>query len=202
MASQRIGPVVALAGVGCTAGLALSRVFDDGSFVVPVLGAVIAAHAIGALARWRNWSPVAGELATVVGLWLYLAWAIEGHTTAYGIPTGDTLHALSREVGRGFDQLSTAVAPTPVTPGLLLLATGGAYLCAHLSDWAATRLDATVQAIIPPFVLFVVASALGTSHLRVLTTAAFLLLALLFVLAQSTTLQSESTAWEIGRAHV
>jgi len=194
MATARLGSRVALAAVNGAAVVALSRVYRDGSFLLPCLGAVALAHAIGLIGTVRRWSLAMHEVAAGVGLVIYLAWAIEPSTTAYGLPLFHTFGALARDFGRGLDAVRVAVPPTAVTPGLLLVSAGGAFACAHLSDWAAHRLDTTIQPVVPPLVLFIVASALGTDVRRGPITALFVFTALCFLLVQSAALTA-NTAW-------
>ena len=108
---------------------------------------------------------------------------VAGHTTFYGLPTSSTLAALGRAWTAGLDSFRNAVAPTEVTPGLLLLSVGGTWVCATAADWLAFRGDATLTAILPPFVLYVMGAALGKDGFQLPTTFVFVVAALLFVAA-------------------
>ncbi len=76
----------ALAALTIAAALGLGRVFDEGSFALPVIGAALIPHAVGAIGRWRRWSGLVLGLVTFVVVLLYLAWVIAPGSTTYGIP--------------------------------------------------------------------------------------------------------------------
>jgi transglutaminase-like putative cysteine protease len=193
--TQRSGSVVALAALSAVASLGFARLFGDASWMLPVLLAAGCAHAIGAATR--RWPAPPALAASVLALAVLVCVVVAGHTTFYGAPTSATLDALGRAWSAGVDAFRNAVAPTPVTPGLLLLAVGGTWVCASVADWLAFRGEATLTAVVPPFVLYVVAAALGTSGLKVPTTFAFVVAALLFVATHHAA--GLPTAWFAGR---
>jgi transglutaminase-like putative cysteine protease len=193
--AQRSGSVVALAALSAVASLGFARLFGDASWMLPVLLAAAGAHVVGAATR--RWSGPLALAASGLTLALLVCVVVAGHTTFYGIPTSATLDTLGRAWRAGVDAFRNAVAPTPVTPGLLLLAVGGTWVCAAVADWLAFRGEATLTAVVPPFVLYVVAAALGTSGLKVPTTFAFVVAALLFVATHHAA--GLPTAWFAGR---
>lgn len=195
MPAQRSGSLVALGALSAVATLGFARLFADASWLLPVLLAVVGAHGLGAATR--RWPGPLAFAASVLALALLLANVVAGHTTFYGLPTDATVDALGRAWTAGIDGFRNAVAPTPVTPGLLLLGVGGTWLCATAADWLVSRADATLTAVIPPFVLYVVAAALGTTGLQVSTTFAFVVAALLFVSTHHAA--GLPTAWFAGR---
>src|SRR3954469_8423177 len=96
MKATRISVVaaVALCAVTVTAGLALARVFADGSFALPVVLAAVIPHTIGYLSRRRRGSAPPTVLVPFVAVLLFVAWLFAGHTTAYGAPLPGTLRHL------------------------------------------------------------------------------------------------------------
>ena len=78
---------LALAALSIAAVLTLGRVFQSGRFVLPVVGAVLLAHALGFVARTRGWSLVDALSLSMTGLAVYLIWVLAPHTTLYAIPT-------------------------------------------------------------------------------------------------------------------
>ena len=195
MPAQRSGSLVALAALSAAATLGLARLFGESSWALPVLFAVIGAHGVGALTR--RWPAGLAVAASAIALALLTANVVAGHTTFYGLPTAATLDALGRAWTAGIDGFRNAVAPTDVTPGLLLLGVCGTWLCATAADWLAFRADATLTAIVPPFVLYVVAAALGTAGLQLPTTFAFVVASLIFVATHHAA--GLPTAWFAGR---
>ncbi len=195
MPAQRNSSLLALAVLSGVATLGFARLFGESSWLLPVLLAVAGAHGLGAATR--RWPAPLALVASALALALLIANVVAGHTTFYGAPTGATLDALGRAWTSGLDAFRNAVAPTPVTPGLLLLGVGGSWLCATAADWLAFRAEATLTAIVPPFVLYVVAAALGTVGLQVPTTFAFVVAALVFVATHHAA--GLPTAWFAGR---
>jgi transglutaminase-like putative cysteine protease len=193
--AQRSSSLVALAALSAVATLGFARLFDDASWLLPALLAVAGAHGIGAATR--RWPGPLSLMASILALSLLLANVVAGHTTFYGLPTEATLDALGRAWTAGIEGFRNAVAPTAVTPGLLLLGVGGTWLCATAADWLAFRGDATLTAIVPPFVLYVVSATLGTAGLQAPTTFAFVVAALLFVAVHHAA--GLPTAWFAGR---
>ena len=63
---------LALAALSAVAALSLGRVVDSSRCVLPVIGAALLPHAVGALVRWRGWSVWIALALTVLGLGLFL----------------------------------------------------------------------------------------------------------------------------------
>ena len=135
---------------------------------------------------------------SAVAMGLLICAVVAGHTTFYGLPTSSTLSALGRAWTAGLDSFRNAVAPTPVTPGLLLLSVAGTWICASAADWLAFRGDGTLTAILPPFVLYVMGAALGKDGFQLPTTFVFVVAALLFVAANHAA--GLPSAWFSGRS--
>jgi len=140
----------------------------------------------------------ATTIALLAAIESLLCAVVAGHTTFYGLPTASTLSALGRAWTAGLDSFRNAVAPTKVTPGLLLLSVGGTWVCAAAADWLAFRGDATLTAILPPFVLYVMGAALGKDGFQLPTTFVFVVAALLFVAANHAA--GLPSAWQ-NRSH-
>jgi transglutaminase-like putative cysteine protease len=196
MPARRNGSLVTLAALSVVAALGFARLFGDSSWVLPVLLAAVGAHLIGLATR--RWPVPLAVAASVVAMFLLLCAVVAGHTTFYGLPTSSTLSALGRAWTAGLDSFRNAVAPTKVTPGLLLLSVGGTWVCATAADWLAFRGDATLTAILPPFVLYVMGAALGRDGFQLPTTFVFVVAALLFVAANHAA--ELPTAWFTGRS--
>jgi transglutaminase-like putative cysteine protease len=189
----------ALAAVTVAAALGLGRVFDDGAFALPVIGAALLPHLVGAVARWRRWPPLAVGLLTAGGLVLYAALVIAPESTTYGIPGPGTAEALARHLSDGWEVFRTGRAPVPVTDGVLLLCIVLTTLVGACADWLAFRAEATLAAIVPSLLLFVFASTLGTDDLRTATTIGYAITALVFLMLQHQALLEAHRSWFSGR---
>jgi transglutaminase-like putative cysteine protease len=189
----------ALAALSAVAALSLGRVVDSTRFVLPVLGAALVPHALGALVRRRNWSVWIGVALTVLGLAVFIVLALEPSTTTAGIPGADTWHAIDRQLSGGWHLLRTAPAPAPATDGAILLAVLAVWCMAALADWLAFARQATLAAVAPALVFFVWTSTLGTSDARVLLTTGFCVTAGAFLLAQNLAVLDVRRSWLVSQ---
>jgi transglutaminase-like putative cysteine protease len=195
VSARRSGSLLTLAALSVVAALGFARLFDDASWVLPVFLAAVGAHGVGLATR--RWPIPVAITVSAVAMALLLCAVVAGHTTFYGLPSSSTLSALGRAWTAGLDSFRNAVAPTKVTPGLLLLSVAGTWICATAADWLAFRGDATLTAILPPFVLYIMGAALGKDGFQLPTTFVFVVAALLFVAANHAA--GLPSAWFSGR---
>ena len=189
----------ALCAVTITAALALARVFADGSFALAVIFAAVIPHAIGLVSRRRRWSDGVTVLITFVAILLYVAWLFAPHTTAYGTPLPGTLQRLADLLANGWHVFRTGIAPVKATDGVVLLCVVITAVAATVADGVAFRADATIGALVPSLLLFVFASMLGTKDLRTVTTLAYIVAALVFLMLANQALLERRRAWATGR---
>ena len=206
MASRaRLVAPFALAALSVVAALSLGRVVDSDRFVLPVIGAALVPHAIGALVRWRGWSKWLGLLLTAIGLVVYVVLALEPSTTTLGIPGADTWHAIERQLSGGWHLLRTAPAPARTTDGAILLAVLAVWCMAALADWLAFWRHTTLAALSPALVFFVWTSTLGTDDTQLVLTIAFCAATAGFLLAQNLAVLDRRRSWLVAhepvRAH-
>jgi hypothetical protein len=137
----------------------LFRVYDDGGFAYPVLGAVLAVAAAGLLLRRLRVPALLQPVVAVVAVGLYLALLHARDTLALGLlPTLDTARRLGTLLGEGLADVETTSAPVPTTPGLVLLAVVGAAAVAIAVDLIAVALRRPAVAGLPLLALLVVPS--------------------------------------------
>jgi transglutaminase-like putative cysteine protease len=185
---------VALAALSVAAALGFDRVFGSDRWLAPVVGAAIIPFGLGTLARRRHWAaPLTGVLS-LAGLVLYVVFVIEPNTTVFGFPAASTFDALGADLRNGWEVLRNSHAPAPVTDGALLLAVVGTWIMAQIADHLAFRRQATVGALMPALVLFVVTAALGTDSGRLRWTAAFAVAAVAYLLLQHQSLLERGRA--------
>ena len=185
----------ALAAVTVAAILGLARLFENGSFLLPVLAVGVAAHLLASWSRRARLSGVATALVAGAGLVAVVSWLLLPRTTAYGLPTTATLAELSTQLGSALATFRDVVAPAPVEPGFILASAIGVWVIAFVADSAAFRAGAVVEAAVPGATLFVFGAALGAPRLRELTTALFLAGVLAYWLAQRALLNAASPTW-------
>jgi transglutaminase-like putative cysteine protease len=198
-ARSELYAAAALAALTIAAALGLGRVFDEGSFALPVIGAALLPHAVGAIARGRRWSGLVLGLVTFVVVLLYLAWVIAPGSTTYGIPGPATIDVLARRLSSGWTVFRTGHAPVPVTDGVLMLCMLLTATVATTADLLAFRSEATLAALVPSLLLFVFASTLGTTELQTVTTIGYSIVALVFLMLQHQALLERHRSWASGR---
>ncbi|MCB1250221.1 MAG: transglutaminase domain-containing protein [Acidimicrobiales bacterium] len=175
--------------------LGFARVFQGGDFAGSLVLVVLYTHlAAAGLRRWGRGVAVS-FLLSGLGLALLLSWLHFFDTTVLGVPTGRTLDAAHLATTQAIDLFQSVLAPTPPATGFLLAASVALFASAFLADWAAFRLWSGIEALVPPFTLFVFCSLLGSEQVRVLSTAVFISAALAFFMAHRTARRSMTSRW-------
>lgn len=185
----------ALAAVTVAAVLGLGRLFENGSFLLPVLTVGAAAHVLAIWCRRAYLSGSTTLLVAFAGLVAVVSWLLLPATTAYGLPTPATLGELGAQLSSAMATFRDVVAPAPVEPGFVLASAIGVWIIAFVADTAAFRAGAVIEAAIPGATLFVFGAALGAPRQRELTTALFLAGLLAYWLAQRALVNAASPTW-------
>jgi transglutaminase-like putative cysteine protease len=186
---------VSLTALTCAAAFGLIRLFADGSFALQVLTAAVIAHLAAAVCRRRGFGAGVSALVGAFGLALVVPWLVLGDTTAFGLPTGETLEAARLHLGEAWSLFGQVKAPAPTLPGFVIAATVGVWGLAFLADTAAFRANGLIEAMVPGSTLFVFGAALGAPRNRVLCTALFLAALLAFWLSARALRQLSSPSW-------
>lgn len=191
---------VALAGVTLAAVVGMGRLFDDGSYLVPLALAAVVSHAMALLMRRRVASLAATALATTGALSVVIAWVALPESTSYGIPGPATLDTALDELGLARALFSEVVAPAPVTTGFVIAGMAGVGATAFLADWAAFRLEALFQAVLPSLLLFVFTALLGADRHQSVMMLLYLGAVAAFVLVHQGWLRAASNPWLADRS--
>jgi transglutaminase-like putative cysteine protease len=199
-AHEALWATLLLVAVTCGALAGFTRMFVGGQWAESVFAAALTGHALGwALRRARL--PTAPAVAVglaavaVVGVWVVAAPA-----TTDGLPLGAAWSSALSELADSVRLAPSINPPLPELPGFQLLAGWGAGLVAVLADWAAFRLRATTQAVLPAAAALVTSSVLGRPSGRVVALLAFLVPAAAFLVVQRNTVGRTGTVWAGGRA--
>lgn len=188
-----------LAATTVVAALSMGRLFAGTSWVLPVVVAAAGAHALAWGLRRLAVGGVVAYLASSIYVVLAVAWLALPDATAYGFPGPGFLGTARTELARAVADFRVVVAPTQPTPGFLAAAVLGAAVAGLLSDWAAFRVRATFEALLPSFTLFLFAAVLGDERLRDLSVAAYLVAATGFLIVHQAGLDGGATAWFTSR---
>lgn len=181
--------LVLLSGAGV---IGLSRLFDDSSFLLPVLAFSLAGHGLAIACRRLGIRP--GPSSALCGLALVaaLAWFLLGETTTFGLPGAGTWTQAGRELSAALEVFRQVVAPAPVEPGFVLAAAIAVWVTAVVADMAVFRSGARVEAAIPATTLFVFGAVLGAPDGRLALSALFLAAVALYWLTQRLLIHAEA----------
>jgi transglutaminase-like putative cysteine protease len=152
----------------------LTRLFDDASFLLPVLGFAVAGHALAIACRRMGIGPGLTAALAAGGLVAAVSLVLLRETTRFALPTATTLGQAGRELSDALAAFRDVVAPAPVEPGFVLAAALAVWTIAMVADTAAFRSGARVEAVVPAATLFVFGAALGAPGRRLALTALFL----------------------------
>ncbi|MBW3557937.1 MAG: DUF3488 domain-containing protein, partial [Actinobacteria bacterium] len=194
-----LGGTLALTALTLAVAIGFGRLFTGAGFLGPVVLATLASHATAWWCRRRRIPTAAAGAATITVAALVGAWTILGHTTAYGLPTPATLGAAVEALASARGAFSVVKAPAAVLPGFVLATVLALGISAFMADWAAFRLRATFEAIIPSFTLFIFTAALGTAHHRSLAVVLFVTGVIAFVLVHGLARSNRAGTWFGGR---
>ncbi|MGY6500229.1 MAG: transglutaminase family protein [Acidimicrobiales bacterium] len=189
----------ALALVSLTVAWGFTRLFSEGRWAVPLMTTVVLAHLAGAVCRRAGLGPVVQLGIVSIGTFLLAAWFFAADTLRLVLPTAETLSVLGSALDEALTLYPEAKAPTDPVAGFVVAAMIGMAIVATMADIAAFRLDAEIQALIPPATLFVFCSVLGSGQYRLAAAGAFGLSCLIFVLIVRN-LARTTTTWLPGDA--
>ena len=184
--------VVTAAGMG--------RLFNSTSYLGPVVGAAIAAHALAWLWRRLGLGSIAALVLSAAGIVLVTTWVVFPHTTVLGLPSATTFDQATSQLSQAHQQLQELTTPAPVTTGFLLGSVLIVGILAVLADWAAFRHRSTLEATVPSLALFIYTAALGTSRERTLAVATYLAALIGFVLVSESSRRASTMPWLTSRA--
>ena len=192
---RSLGATLALTALTLGVAVGFGRLFVGAGFFWPVVLTTVASHATAWWCRRRNVATAAAAAATVAAATVVGAWTVLGHTTAYGIPTPHTVASALDALASARGAFSVVKAPAAVLPGFVLATVLALGISAFMADWAAFRLRATFEAIIPAFTLFVFTSALGTARHRSTAVALFVSGVLAFLVVHGLARSNRAGIW-------
>lgn len=164
--------LLAIIALACTSILAFDRSFDSDTWILPgfLAGVAPLALILGTKALWKRAIVVAFAVG-LCGVW-YLVVTLVPATTAYGLPTKDSLVSLGKNASQAIATMRTTVVP--ITPGVghLALLFGWSWLG---GIWSALNIKRGVFAVSAPWgVTFAYASLIGMPSGRVAFSILFL----------------------------
>ena len=174
----------------------LQRIFTDNTFASPLIFTLVVGHGVLIAMRWFGFGTFTAALTSLAGTAAAIV-AIHYSSTAVAavIPTGNTIEQLRLDMTQAQVLFDTTQTPVPAVTGFLVVSSMALWFIAFASDWAAFRLFAPGQALIPFLSMLVFVSLLGVDENRLSTTAATLICAVLFVLAHRAASRAAQGIW-------
>ena len=198
--ADRLRPAteVALGLVTVAAIVGMHRLFVDGSYRGALVLQALLAHLVVTLLRRAGVRLVPAAAITAAAAVLFITWTRFPETAAWGLPTTDTFRAVGDDVSSAWSLFGKVRAPAPVENGFVVTTAAVVWAIAFLADWAAFRVSATFEAVLPATTLFVFAAALGGDGSPVASAALFAVAALVYVLLHRTATQERTSRWAGG----
>ena len=186
---------ISLALVTLAAIAGMHRLFEDASFLPPLLLQVLVAHVVVALLRRHDMPLVPAAIVTAAAAVLALTWTHYAGSTTALLPTSATADLVVSDLRSAWQVFQDVRAPAPVETGFLVAAGTAIWVVVYVADWAALRARATFEALLPSATLFLFAAALGAPGGRVVSAVLYATAGLVFVLVQRTFSREESWSW-------
>jgi len=141
--------------------LSLAQVFVRQRWAFPSLVAVGVAFLVGWVARRLDVPAVLSPALSVLALVTLLGIGFHADTTAYLVPTGETMRAIGESLRNAGYDVRELAAPAEATDALTLLATMGVFFVATVVDILVFRLRRPVAAGIPLLALYLIPSSMA-----------------------------------------
>jgi transglutaminase-like putative cysteine protease len=184
-----------LAAVSVAVIVSFTRLFEGGTFVWPLVVLAGATHLWLAVARRRGYGLLVSAVVSIVGYAVLASWLLFGSTTRWLVPTPNTAHAAGQALTQSWHAFQQVVAPAKPLNGFVLVASLALCFGIFLADWAAFRLWAPLEALVPSITLFGFTAFMGTNRIQVFATTLYATAALLFVLEHRVAQRERTTTW-------
>jgi transglutaminase-like putative cysteine protease len=174
----------------------LRRVFADGSFLAPLVFTIVVGHGVLIAMRWFGFGTAASALVSLGATGAAIV-AIHYANTAIAavVPTSTTIDQFRVDMEQAQTLFQTLQSPVPAVTGFLVVASIGLWLLAFAADWAAFRLFAPGQALVPFVAIIIFVSLLGTEDSRVASVGIVLVTGVLFLLAHRAAGRAAQGVW-------
>ena len=146
---------LALAGLLVGASLSMSRLYEDGRWILPTWLTIGAALGLGAVLRRLGAGMVLSVVAMAAGFLVVAGNLLFPETLWLVLPTRTTLTTLREAVSLGLTGVVDEAAPVEVTRYFLLLTCAGVWVVTFSAEGLAFRAAQPLLAIVPALGLFV-----------------------------------------------
>lgn len=190
---------LAVAALSVATVVTMCRIFAEWGFLQPMVVVVLAVHLFAfslRVARVPTWAALPLSVGVVLPV---VAVVYYRDSTAWLLPTGETLDLIRADVRLVWEQFPRAVAPVPSEGSFVICTAMLLGLCAATADTFAFRAFGRAEAVVPTGVVFVFGSALGIDRNRVSSAALWIGAALVAVAMLRLSHGRDDRSWMGGR---
>ncbi|MEM7094359.1 MAG: transglutaminaseTgpA domain-containing protein [Actinomycetota bacterium] len=174
----------------------LQRLYEDGAFFNPMLFSVIVGHVVLVATRWFGFATVVSAISSFIAVVLAIvATHYSSSAIAVVVPTGQTVDQVQVDFEVARDVFNTLQTPVPTLIGFIVAGSLIFWVLTFAADWAAFRLLAPGQALLPMLTVLIFVSILGVETDRVATTAMLIVTGVLFLLAHRAASRAAQGIW-------
>lgn len=179
--SQRLIGLVATCLLGVTTGLAIGRVFLGHAATYRLVVAALVSAVLAVALERRNL--LLATLISAAAMVVVIGIAVLPHTTWIGLPTLETLRAMTRAAGAVGEQARVQVAPTGPLPPLMLASLAATWAAIFSAHALAFRAGSPLLALLPPIALVAFADSVLEQSVQPIFGVAFLIAATAVIFA-------------------
>jgi transglutaminase-like putative cysteine protease len=185
----------ALISVTLATAFGFCRLFTGWSWLGTLVVAALASHLLAIFCRRQGFGLLLSALTSLVGLVIFTSLVFYRDTSAFGLPTRASWDALTGDLSSAWHEFGTAIALVDPHTGFVVAAALALWLSAFLSDGFAFRAGAGPEMLVPPAIIFIFCSALAAERFRLLSTALWLICAVLAFALHRNLLQDDGSGW-------
>lgn len=191
---------VTLTVVSLASGAGLDQLFQGPRYLLPVLAAILAAHAVSWALRRSRAPALVGAAVSALAILAVAVWLVFPGSTTFGLPGPSSWHAVATALTQARVDFRSMSAPVPLTSGFLFLAVVGMGTVSALADSTAFRVGTAIEGILPTFAVFIFTAGLGAPAGRAVAVATWLGAVLAFLLVTEVESRSGAQTWFSGDA--
>jgi transglutaminase-like putative cysteine protease len=185
----------ALIAVSLATAFGFCRLFFGWSWLATLILAPLASHLLAIFCRRRGLGLAWSAPISLLGLAFFTSLVFYRDTSAFGLPTRASWHALTGDLSSAWHEFGTAIALVEPHTGFVVAAAAALWLAAFLSDGFAFRAGAGPEMLVAPGIVFVFCSALAAERFRLLSTALWLGCAVLSYALHRSLMQDDGSGW-------
>lgn len=193
-----IAAEIAVTLMGIAAALSFSRVYEDQTWLQPILLTVVLSHGLAVLARRLGISLSVAALMSAAGMLVSQSLIHYDSSTQFGLPTSTTRAQIQTDLTDAWNTFGNISAPVESLPGFVLASAVAMWLVMFLADWAAFRMRSGFEAILPPAVIFIFLSLFSADQFLVRSVTIFSAAVLFFIVVHRAAAMQELNASWLG----